>query len=46
MLYSAEEGSRRKKEYLITDEGRAVFDAEMARLRELTENGRLMEERP
>ena len=46
VLYSAEEGSRRKKEYLITDEGRAVFDAEMARLRELTENGRLMEERP
>lgn len=31
---AAEEGSRRKKEYLITAEGRAVFQAELKRLRE------------
>lgn len=43
-LYSAETSSRKKKEYLITDRGRAAFSAELARLRELTENGKLMEE--
>lgn len=43
-LYSAEAGSRKKKEYLITDLGRAAFAAELSRLRELTENGKLMEE--
>lgn len=43
-LYSAEEGSRKKKEYLITDEGRAVFSAEQKRLLELVENGRKMED--
>ena len=43
LLYSAEEGSRKKKEYLITDAGRAVFRAELARLRELVENGERME---
>ena len=42
-LYSAEEGSRKKKEYLITQAGRAAFAAELARLRELAENGKLME---
>jgi len=42
-LYSADEGSRKKKEYLITPAGREAFDAEMRRLRELTENGTLME---
>jgi len=43
LLYSAEEGSRKKKEYLITDEGRAVFQAELSRLRQLVENGERME---
>ena len=43
-LYSAEEGSRKKKEYLITELGRAAFSAELSRLQELTENGKLMEE--
>ncbi len=43
LLYSAEEGSRKKKEYLITDEGRAVFRAELSRLRQLVENGERME---
>ncbi len=43
LLYSAEAGSRKKKEYLITAEGRTVFQAELARLRELVENGERME---
>ena len=43
-LYSAEEGSRKKKEYLITDTGRAAFSVEWLRLQELVENGRKMEE--
>jgi len=34
---------RKKKEYLITDEGRAVFEAEKARLNELVKNAALME---
>lgn len=43
-LYSAEEGSRKKKEYLITDTGRAAFSIEWLRLQELVENGRKMED--
>ncbi len=42
-LYSAEAGSRKKKEYLITSEGRAVFSAERRRLRELVANSERME---
>ena len=38
-LYSAEEGSRKKKEYLITPEGRMVFEMELKRLQELVANG-------
>ena len=45
-LYSAEEGSRRKKEYIITGQGRAAFASELARLRELVRNGEKMEEKP
>ena len=30
VLYSAELGSRKKKEYVITPAGRSAFDAEMA----------------
>ena len=44
ILYSAEAGSRRKKEYLITETGRAVFAGELQRLRELVSNGEKMEE--
>ena len=41
---SSEQDSR-KKEYVITDAGRAVLRAEYARLKELVENGRsLLEE--
>ena len=43
VLYSAEAGSRRKKEYVITEAGRAVFDGELRRLRELVANGERME---
>ncbi len=43
MLYSAEEGSRRKKEYVITPTGRAVFQRELERLQELVRNGEAME---
>ena len=44
VLYSAELGSRKKKEYVITPAGRSAFDAEMARLRELVRNGEKMED--
>ena len=44
VLYSAELGSRKKKEYVITSAGRTVFAAELRRLRELVCNGEKMEE--
>jgi len=44
VLYSAELGSRKKKEYVITDDGREVFAAELDRLRELVHNGEKMED--
>ena len=44
VLYSAQADSRRKKEYIITPAGRAVFAAEMDRLRELVANGEKMED--
>lgn len=43
-IYSEDTESRKKKEYLITDEGRAVFEAEKKRLNELVKNAALMEE--
>ncbi len=44
VLYSAEMGSRRKKEYVITDQGRAAFAGELRRLWELVSNGGKMED--
>lgn len=44
VLYSVEMGSRKKKEYVITDQGRAAFAVELRRLRELVSNGGKMEE--
>ena len=44
VLYSADPGSRKKKEYVITDPGREIFAAELRRLRELVENGEKMED--
>lgn len=43
-VYSEEAGSRKKKEYLITDLGREVFRAERERISELAENAKKMEE--
>ena len=42
-IYSEDTESRKKKEYIITDEGRAVFEAEKERLNELIKNAALME---
>ena len=42
-IYSEDTESRKKKEYIITDEGRAVFEAERERLNELVKNASLME---
>lgn len=44
VLYSAELGSRKKKDYVITEEGREAFAAEMQRLEELLRNGGKMED--
>lgn len=44
VLHSADPGSRRKKEYRITDQGKAVFFAELRRLQELVLNGQKMED--
>lgn len=44
VLYSADPGSRKKKEYVITPQGRAVFAAELRRLQGMVENGKKMEE--
>lgn len=42
-IYSEETDSRKKKEYLITDTGKAVFEEEKKRLVELLANAELME---
>ena len=42
-IYSQETVSRKKKEYIITDLGRAVFGEEKRRLEELLGNAGLME---
>lgn len=43
-IYSVDTESRKKKEYLITEPGKAVFEAERLRLEELLKNSKLMEE--
>lgn len=45
VIYSEDTESRKKKEYLITETGRAVFEAEKERLSELLKNAELMEEK-
>lgn len=42
-LYSQEKESRKKKEYLITDEGKTVFQNEVKRLEELLNNAKRMD---
>lgn len=43
-IYSQDTQSRKKKEYIITEEGRKAFEKERRRLKELVEHGKLMEE--
>lgn len=43
-IYSMDTESRKKKEYLITEEGKEVFAEEVKRLRELLHNAELMKE--
>ncbi len=43
-IYSVDMESRKKKEYVLTEQGREVFLAEKARLAELLENAKLMDE--
>ena len=42
-IYSEDTESRKKKEYLITKSGKAVFEEETQRLAELLRNAALME---
>lgn len=44
-IYSVDTESRKKKEYIITDAGREVFEAERDRLAELLNNAKLMEDK-
>ncbi len=41
-IYSEDKESRKKKEYLITDEGKNAFEEELKRLEELVANAALM----
>lgn len=43
-IYSVDTESRKKKEYVITEQGRAVFAREEARLQELLNNAKKMRE--
>ncbi len=43
-IYSVDTESRKKKEYLITESGKAVFEAERLRLEELLKNAEFMDE--
>ena len=43
-IYSVDTESRKKKEYVLTEQGREVFLAEKARLEELLKNAKLMAE--
>lgn len=43
-IYSEDTDSRKKKEYILTAAGRAIFDEETKRLAELLNNAKLMEE--
>lgn len=43
-IYSEEEASRKKKEYILTGLGKDVLKIEIARLKELVEHSKLIEE--
>lgn len=42
-IHSVDTESRKKKEYIITEAGREVFETEKKRLQELLDNAKLME---
>lgn len=42
-IYSVDTESRKKKQYVLTEAGRAVFEAERLRLEELLKNAKLMD---
>lgn len=44
-IYSVDTESRKKKEYIITETGKKVFEAERLRLEELLSHAKLMEEK-
>jgi len=43
-IYSEDTSSRKKKEYIITDTGKAAFTEEVLRLEELLRNAKYMED--
>lgn len=43
-IYSVDTESRKKKEYVITEIGKAIFEEERKRLEELLENAKLMKD--
>ena len=43
-IYSEDTESRKKKEYLITEDGKAAFQEEIKRLEELLQNAKYMDE--
>ena len=43
-IYSVDTESRKQKEYIITDSGKAVFEEERQRLAELIRNSELMDQ--
>ena len=43
-IYSEDTESRKKKEYILTDSGKAIFEEERQRLTELLRNSELMEQ--
>lgn len=44
-IYSVDTASRKKKQYVITELGKEIFEEERNRLEELLENAKLMEEK-
>ena len=43
-IYSEDTESRKKKEYILTDSGKAIFEEERQRLTELLRNSELMDQ--
>lgn len=43
-LYSEDKESRKKKEYLLTNKGKEIFENEVKRLNELVKNAKMMDD--